>query len=83
VLAVVRDPLLQKKLASTRNLETGFPCITVCLYWRVSKCWPSATMLALNLLKIFINAQYLCLEILLFSLWNASFFFCSVDGFCS
>jgi hypothetical protein len=25
VLAVVRDPLLHKKLASTRNLETGFP----------------------------------------------------------
>jgi len=25
LLAVVRDPLLHKKLASTRNLETGFP----------------------------------------------------------
>jgi hypothetical protein len=25
VLAVVRDLLLRKKLASTRNLETGFP----------------------------------------------------------
>jgi hypothetical protein len=83
VLAVVRDPLLHKKLASIRNLETGFPLHYSVSYWRVSKCWPAATMQTLNLLKIFINAQYLCLEILLISLWKASFCFCSVDGFCS